>query len=228
MRLLLVEDDPPIRRAVEVALTAAGFAVEACADGLAAWRRGAEDTFDAIVLDLGLPRLDGLSVLRRWRGEGMGAPVIVLSARGSWAEKVEGIEAGADDYLAKPFEQGELVARVRGLIRRAAGRSGNLVQAGRLTLDLFRATASLEGVPVRLAPLEFRLLDILAHGGGRPVPAGEIAERLHGGDTLDVNAVEALVARVRRKLGADVIETRRGFGYLLGGLRGKDAEAADR
>ena len=215
MRVLLVEDDPVIAARLAGQLSAAGFHTDTAADGERAWQLGSDEQFDAVVLDLGLPRLDGLSVLRRWRGEGNGVPVLVLSARGSWAEKVEGIEAGADDYLAKPFEPAELLARLRGLIRRASGRTGNVVQAGPLTLDLFRATASLGGVPLRLTPLEHRLLETLAHADGRPVPAGEIAERLHGTDPLDANAVEALVARLRRKLGPDVIETRRGFGYVL-------------
>lgn len=217
MRLLLVEDDPVISARLGEQLAAAGFHVDRVADGEQAWQLGGEETFDAVILDLGLPRLDGLTVLRRWRAEGNPVPVLVLSARGSWAEKVEGIEAGADDYLAKPFEPAELIARLRGLIRRASGRLENIVQAGPLILDLFRASATLDGVPVRLTPLEFRLLDMLAHAGGRPVPAGEIAERLHGTDSLDANAVEALVARLRRKVGDGVIETRRGFGYVLAG-----------
>lgn len=217
MRVLCVEDDPVIQSAVAIALTAAGFHVDCCSDGEAAWRLGAEESFDAIVLDLGLPRLDGLTVLKRWRAEGMQAPVIVLSARGSWAEKVEGIEAGADDYLAKPFEPAELVARVRGLIRRAAGRADPQINIGRLTMDVFRARAFLDGAPLRLSQLEYRCLDILAHADGRPVPAAEIAERLHGVDALDANAIEALILRLRKKIGPGVIETRRGFGYLLAG-----------
>lgn len=215
MRVLLVEDDPVISAALKASLEAAGFLVEACGDGQRAWALGSDEDFDAIILDLGLPRLDGLSVLKRWRQDGRAMPVIILSARGSWAEKVEGIEAGADDYLAKPFEPPELIARLRGLIRRAAGRTGNVINAGRLSLDLFRATATYDGAPVRLSPLEFRLLDLLANAGGRPLSAGELGEHLHGTDGLDANAVEALVARLRRKIGAETIETRRGFGYLL-------------
>jgi len=215
MRVLLVEDDPVISAALKANLEAAGFLVEACGDGERAWALGSDEDFDAVVLDLGLPRLDGLSVLKRWRQEGRAMPVIILSARGSWAEKVEGIEAGADDYLAKPFEPPELIARLRGLIRRASGRTGNVITAGRLTLDLFRTTASYDGVPVRLSPLEFRLLDLLANAGGRPLSAGELGEHLHGTDMLDANAIEALVARLRRKIGAETIETRRGFGYVL-------------
>lgn len=218
MRLLLVEDDPVISLALKVSLEAAGFLVEACADGEKACTLGHDEDFDAVILDLGLPRLDGLSVLKDWRQSRRSMPVIILSARGSWAEKVAGIEAGADDYLAKPFEPPELIARLRGLIRRAAGRTGNVIHAGRLSLDLFRATATYDGAPVRLSPLEFRLLDLLANAGGRPLSAGELGEHLYGTDMLDANAVEALVARLRRKIGAETIETRRGFGYVLRGM----------
>lgn len=217
MRALVVEDDRAIAAGVAASLRAAGFLVEVAGDGETAWRQGSDEDFDVVVLDLGLPRLDGLSVLKHWRAEGRRFPVIVLSARGSWTEKVEGIEAGADDYMAKPFEPGELVARVRGLIRRVAGHAGATVRFGRLSLDTHRQAVSLDGLPLRLSPLEYRLLDILAHQPGRPVPTGEIAERLHGADVADDNAIEALVARLRRKVGAGVIETRRGFGYLLCG-----------
>jgi DNA-binding response OmpR family regulator len=145
--------------------------------------------------------------------------VIVVSARGDWNERVEGINAGADDYLAKPFEMGELIARVRGLMRRAAGRVSSVVQAGPLRIDTGRMTAELNGVPVRLSPLEFRLLDYLAHQAGRAVPAGELAEHLYGATDHDSsNAIEALVARLRRKLGPKSVMTRRGFGYELEGL----------
>jgi DNA-binding response OmpR family regulator len=141
---------------------------------------------------------------------------MILSARGDWIEKVEGIEAGADDYLAKPFEMGELVARVKGLVRRAAGRGSSLMRFGTLVLDTSRMAASVGGTAVKLSPLEYRLLNYLAHHTGRPVSAGEIADHLYGlSETADVNAVEALVTRLRKKLGPDVIETRRGFGYLL-------------
>jgi two-component system, OmpR family, response regulator len=215
MRALLVEDDPLIQAAVAAALEASGFRVERSGDGEEAWRLGTDEAFDVVVLDLGLPRMDGLTLLKRWRAEGIHTPVIVLSARGSWAEKVEGIEAGADDYLAKPFEPAELIARVRGLIRRANGRAEPIIHLGRLTLDVFRARAFLDGAPLKLSALEHRFLDILAHADGRPVSAGEIAERLHGADALDANAVEALVARLRKKIGPGVVETRRGLGYAL-------------
>lgn len=216
MRALVVEDDADIAADVARALVAAGFLAEVSSDGDDAWFRGDVEDYDVAVLDLGLPRLDGLSVLKRWRAAGRTFPVLVLSARGQWTEKVEGIEAGADDYLAKPFEMGELVARVRALVRRAAGRTTAVVEAGRLALDTRRMTATLDGAPVRLSPLEFRFLDYLAHQGGRAVSAGELAEHLYGaGDGGDANAIEALVLRLRRKLGAEVILTRRGFGYML-------------
>lgn len=216
MRCLVVEDDPDISADLQRALEAAGFSVDAIADGQAAWYQGDVEDYDAAILDLGLPRLDGLSVLRRWRSAGRAFPVIVLSARGDWTEKVEGIEAGADDYLSKPFQMGELVARLRGLVRRGAGRLSNVVVIGGLRLDTTRMSAVFEGAPAKISPLEFRLLDFLAHQSGRAVPADELAEHLYGAtESGDANAIEAIVARLRRKFGADVIVTRRGFGYLL-------------
>lgn len=215
MRVLLVEDDPDIAADVAQALTSAGFRVERAADGETAWFAGDTEDFDVVVLDLGLPKLDGLSVLKRWRASGRSFPVLILSARGAWTEKVDGIEAGADDYLAKPFELGELAARVRALVRRAGGHAAPVLSVGRLSLDTRRMSVAVDGVQHRVSPLEYRMLDYLAHQRGRVVSAGEIAEHLHGADAADANAIEALVARVRRKIGADVIETRRGFGYQL-------------
>lgn len=216
MRCLVVEDDPDIRADLERTLQAAGFSVDAVGDGETAWFQGDVEDYDAAILDLGLPRLDGLSVLRRWRAAGRAFPVIVLSARSDWTEKVEGIEAGADDYLSKPFQMGELVARVRGLVRRGAGRLSNIVEVGGLRLDTTRMNAMFNGAPARLSPLEFRLLDYLAHQTGRAVPADELAEHLYGAaESGDANAIEAIVARLRRKFGADIITTRRGFGYLI-------------
>ncbi|MET1162867.1 MAG: response regulator transcription factor [Pseudoxanthomonas sp.] len=216
MRCLVVEDDADIRADLQRSLEAAGFSVDAVADGESAWLQGDTEDYDAAILDLGLPRLDGLSVLRRWRSSGRAFPVIVLSARGDWTEKVEGIEAGADDYLSKPFQMGELVARLRGLVRRGAGRVSNVVVIGGLRLDTTRMSAVFNGAPARLSPLEFRLLDFLAHQPGRAVSAAELAEHLYGAaESGDANAIEAIVARLRRKFGADLIVTRRGFGYLL-------------
>jgi DNA-binding response OmpR family regulator len=216
MRCLVVEDDPDIQTDLARALEAAGFVVVRAGDGDDAWYRGDVEDYDAAVVDLGLPRLDGLSVLRRWRAAGRAFPVIVVSARGDWTEKVEGIEAGADDYMAKPFEMGELVARVRALVRRGAGRVSSVVAIGGLRLDTMRMSAVFNGAPARLSPLEFRLLDYLSHQSGRAVSAGELAEHLYGtAEDGDTNAIEAIVARLRRKFGAGIIVTRRGFGYLL-------------
>jgi len=218
MRALVVEDDPCVAEDVVSALREAGFLAEMATDGDAAWFLGDTEDYDIVVLDLGLPRLDGLSVLKRWRSAGRAFPVLILSARGDWVEKVEGIEAGADDYLGKPFEMAELIARLRALVRRAAGRTSSILRIGRLTLDTWRMSAALDGAPVRLSPLEFRFLHYLAHQPGRPVPALEIAEHLYGlAEQADINTIEALVARLRRKIGADVVQTQRGFGYRLSG-----------
>ncbi len=218
MRVLVAEDDPDVGADLDQALGEAGFTVELVVDGNDVWSRGGVEDFALVVLDLGLPSLDGLAILRRWRAEGRSFPILVLSARGDWTEKVEGIQAGADDYLAKPFVMGELVARARALIRRSAGRSSPLLAIGRLALDTARMTVSIDGRPVRLSPLEYRFLDLLAHRPGCVLTAEEIAEHLHGtADTSDSNAVEALVLRLRRKIGRDVVETRRGFGYTLAG-----------
>ena len=216
MRALIVEDSPDVAQHVAEALTAAGFVVDHARDGEDAWFRGDTGEYDLVILDLGLPKLDGLSVLKRWRGAGRLFPVMILSARGDWIEKVEGIEAGGDDYLGKPFEMCELGARARGLVRRAAGRGASVMRFGSLMLDTARMSANVAGTPVRLSPLEYRLLNYLAHHAGRPVSAGEIADHLYGlSEQADVNAVEAVVTRLRKKLGAEAIQTRRGFGYLL-------------
>jgi two-component system OmpR family response regulator len=218
LRALIVEDDPDVAADLQQAMEAAGFVVDICNDGMDAWFRGGTEDYDVAVLDLGLPRMDGLSVLRRWRGDERGFPIIILSARNDWTERVAGIEAGADDYLGKPFATVELIARVRGLIRRAAGRTSALIETGGLVLDTHRMSATCAGRPVRLSQLEFRFLHYLAHQRGRAVSAGELAEHLYGAaDSGDANAIEALVVRLRRKLGSDAIETRRGFGYVLAG-----------
>ena len=218
MRLLLVEDDPDVAADLEEALGGAGFLVDRVRDGADAWFRGETEEYAVAVLDLGLPRLDGLTVLKRWRAAGRDFPVLILTARGEWTEKVDGIEAGADDYLAKPFAMGELIARLRALVRRAGGHASALITSGPLSIDTRRMTVLLEGREVRVSPLEFRFLNYLAHQGGRIVSAGEIAEHLYGtGDRNDANAIEALVTRLRRKIGSEAIETRRGLGYALGG-----------
>ena len=218
MRVLVVEDDPRIAADVSKALRAAGFVVDAVADGEEAWFRGETEDYDAAVLDLGLPHMDGLAVLKRWREAKRNVPVIALTARGSWMERVEGIEAGADDYLPKPFRMEELVARLRALVRRSAGHASPVFTAGNLALDERQMRVSLSGVPVDLAPLEYRAVAYLMHNQGRVVSQAELSEHIHGTeDAFDSNAIEALIARVRRKIGGDAIKTRRGFGYIVEG-----------
>lgn len=216
MRALAVEDDPRIAADLAAALTAAGFRVDRCGDGDEAWFLGDTEDYDLVVLDLGLPGLDGLTVLKRWRANRREMPVLVLTARGAWTERVEGIDAGADDYLPKPFRMEELVARARALVRRAAGRGGAVHDLGLLSLDTNRMTVALNGVPVAVTALEYRALAYLMLHRDRAVPPGELLEHLHGDvDAREANALEALVARLRRKLGPGIIGTRRGFGYFL-------------
>ena len=216
MRALVVEDDPRIARDLSTVLGTAGFRVELATDGETAWFKGGTEDYELIILDLGLPQLDGLAVLKRWRAEGRDTPVLILTARGSWTERVDGIEAGADDYLPKPFHMEELVARARALVRRAAGHSGAVLVVGDLRLDLNRMSATLAGVPIHLTPLEFRLLSYLVLHRTRTVPPTELLDHLYGdNDAREANALEAVVARLRRKIGPGVIETRRGFGYVI-------------
>lgn len=216
MRALAVEDDPRIARDLQSALQASGFRVEICSDGETAWFLGDTEDYDLIVLDLGLPKLDGLSVLQRWRANGREIPVLVLTARGAWSERVAGIDAGADDYLPKPFRMEELVARARALVRRSAGHGTAVQTSGDLSLDTNRMTVALRGSPIPVTALEYRLLAFLMLHSDRIVPPTELVEHLYGGeDAREANAVEAVVARLRRKFGAGIIGTRRGFGYFL-------------
>ena len=216
MRILAVEDDPRIAADLKSALTSAGFLVESCADGEEAWFLGDTENYDLIVLDLGLPSLDGLTVLKRWRKGGCETPVLILTARGAWTERVEGIDAGADDYLPKPFRMEELVARARALVRRSAGRGTSMQAHGGLMLDATKMEVTLHGEPVPASALEYRLLSYLMLHRDRVLPPTEILEHLYGDeDAREANALEALIARLRRKLGPGVIGTRRGFGYFL-------------
>lgn len=216
MRVLLVEDDRRIASDVERALSAAGYVVETVGDGEEAWFRGDTEDYGAIVLDLGLPKMDGLSVLKRWRANGRRMPVLILTARGSWAERVDGIDAGADDYLPKPFQMEELVSRLRAVVRRSAGQASSQVAVGEVTLDERQMKVSVRGVPVALSPLEYRVVAYLMLHRGRVVSQQELDENVYGNDEgHDSNALEVLIGRVRRKLGTGLIETRRGFGYIV-------------
>ena len=216
MRILIVEDEPRIAADIRSGLEQANCAVEIARDGEDAWFRGETEDYDAIVLDLGLPRLDGLSVLRRLRGAGITTPILILTARDGWREKVEGIDAGADDYLTKPFQMEELVARMRAITRRAAGQASSLLKAGPLEIDTRARTASIHGRALSLSAMEYRLLAYLVLHRGRTMSQGELLEHLHSGESdRDPNAVEALIARVRKKLGVPLIETLRGRGYRI-------------
>jgi two-component system OmpR family response regulator len=216
MRVLVVEDDRRIAADVTQALQAAGYVVEMVRDGEEAWFRGDTEDYSAIILDLGLPGMDGLTVLKRWRANGRHTPVLILTARGSWAERVDGIDAGADDYLPKPFRMEELLARLRSIVRRSAGHASSLVSAGDITLDERQMKIRARGVPISLSPLEYRLASYLLLHRGRVVSQQELSENIYGQDDAhDSNAIEVLIGRVRKKLGPSLIETRRGFGYLV-------------
>lgn len=216
MRILLVEDDASVAEAVTEALHRTGYIVDRVADGETAWFQGDTESYSAAVLDLGLPKLDGLTVLKRWREAGSNLPVLVLTARGDWAERVEGIEAGADDYLPKPFHVEELLARLRAIMRRSNGQSSPVLNVGALALDPRQMQISLDGNLLPLSLQEYRLLGYLMQNAGRVVSQLELTEQLYAQDfERNSNAVEVLVGRVRRKLGRSLIETRRGFGYLI-------------
>ena len=215
MRVLVVEDEPAIANDIRTVLVAAGYVVDVARDGEEGWFRASTDEFDAIILDLGLPKLDGLSVLKKLRDEANVVPILVLTARGAWLQRVEGIDAGADDYLTKPFEMEELLARLAALLRRVGRHATPLIEIGPLRIDTRRMRVLMEGRAVELSPLEFRLLRYLAHNRDRVVSQGELVEHVYGNDEPESNAVEALVARLRRKIGPGWVETRRGHGYIL-------------
>lgn len=216
MRVLAVEDDSRIAADLQAALQESGFLVELCADGQQAWFLGDTEDYDLVVLDLGLPGMDGLTILKQWRASDRNMPVLVLTARGTWMERVEGIDAGADDYLPKPFRMEELVSRARALVRRSAGRASAVQSAGELSLDANRMTVTVKGVPVKATALEYRLLAYLMLHRDRVVPTTELLDHLYGDeDAREANALEAVIARLRRKLGSGIIGTRRGFGYQL-------------
>ena len=216
MRVLVVEDEILLSRQLSKALSDAGYAVDCALDGDRADFLAQTERYDAVVLDLGLPKTDGLTLLRRWREAGIFAPVLILTARGSWHEKVQGIDGGADDYVAKPFRIEEVLARIRALIRRASGLSHAGLRCGALALDARTTRVSVGGAPVKLTSHEFRVLSYLMHQSGRVVSRTELTEHIYAQDfDRDSNTVEVFIARLRRKLGASFIETVRGLGYRM-------------
>ena len=217
MRVLLVEDEPLLRAQLRLSLEEAGYVVDEADNGRDAHFLGDSEAFDAVVLDLGLPLLDGLSVLRRWRADGRGMPVLILTARDNWHDKVTGIDSGADDYLTKPFHTEELLARLRALIRRAGGLASPVLRCGELVLDTRSGRVSFQGAPVTLTSHEHKVLEYLMHRPGQLVSRSELTEHIYAQDfDRDSNTIEVFVGRLRRKLAADLIETVRGQGYRLG------------
>ena len=216
MRLLVVEDDPDLNRQLVSALQDAGYVVDKAMDGEEGHYLGDTEPYDGVILDLGLPVLDGVSVLERWRRAGKKMPVLSLTARDRWSDKVAGFDAGADDYVAKPFHMEEVLARVRALLRRSAGHATSEISCGPLQLDTKSARVTVNGTAVKLTSLEFRLLGYLMHHKGKVVSRTELVEHLYDQDfDRDSNTIEVFVGRLRKKLGVDVLHTIRGMGYCV-------------
>jgi two-component system, OmpR family, response regulator len=216
MRVLVVEDDPDLNRQLHSALADAGYAVDRAFDGEEGHFLGSTEPYDAVVLDIGLPKMDGLRVLEDWRRGGRRFPVLLLTARDRWSDKVQGFDAGADDYVAKPFHMEEILARLRALVRRAAGHASSELACGALRLDTRSGRVAVDGNPVKLTSHEYRLLSYLMHHQGRVVSRTELVEHLYDQDfDRDSNTVEVFVGRIRRKLGVDIIQTVRGLGYVI-------------
>jgi two-component system, OmpR family, response regulator len=216
MRVLIVEDEPTLGNQLKNTLEHNGYAVDLATDGEDGHYMGSTENYDAIILDLGLPEVDGLTVLDRWRKEGRTTPVLVLTARDSWSDKVAGLDAGADDYLAKPFQAQELIARLRALIRRASGNASSELLSGEVRLDTRSGRVTLSGDPVKMTAQEYKLLSYLMHHKGKVVSRTELIEHIYDQDfDRDSNTIEVFVTRIRKKLGQDVITTIRGLGYSL-------------
>ena len=216
MRILVVEDDPDISRQLVAALQDQGYVVDAAKDGEEGHYLGDTEPYDAVVLDLGLPIIDGVSVLEKWRRAGRKMPVLILTARDRWSDKVAGFDAGADDYVAKPFHMEEVLARVRALLRRSAGHATSEISVGPVTLDTKGAKVTVNGSGVKLTSLEFRLLSYLMHHKGKVVSRTELVDHLYDQDfDRDSNTIEVFVGRLRKKLGVDVLHTIRGMGYCV-------------
>lgn len=226
MRILLAEDEDGIAERVARALEGAGYLVERSTDGEDAWFRGDSEEFDAVVLDLGLPLMDGIQILKRWRAEGRTMPVLVLTARGAWMERVEGIDAGADDYLPKPFQMEELKARLRALLRRSSGGASAVITCGAVSLDTRQMSVSVDGVTAPVSPLEFRLLSYMMHKRGKVLSQLDLTQHVYGDDIeRESNAIEVLIARARKKLPKHFIQTRRGYGYVVPEDGGESGDA---
>jgi two-component system OmpR family response regulator len=218
MRLLVVEDDRDLNRQMVSALEAAGYAVDRAFDGEEGWFLGDTEPYDAVVLDIGLPNRDGVSILEAWRRGGRAMPVLILTARDRWSDKVQGFDAGADDYVTKPFHIEEVLARIRALLRRATGHATSELVAGPVRLDARAGRVSVNGQAVKLTSHEYRLLSYLMHHAGRIVSRSEIVDHLYDQDfDRDSNTIEVFVGRLRKKLSVDVIQTARGLGYIIEG-----------
>lgn len=216
MKVLVVEDDRDLAGQIAAALTQAGYTVELAHDGETGEFLGATETIGAAVLDLGLPGIDGIEVLRRWRGAGLGFPVLILTARDAWSDKVAGFRAGADDYVLKPFRMEEVTLRLSTLVRRAAGHATAELAAGALVLDTATGLATLDGMPLRLTAFEGKLLRYLMLHKGRVVSRTELSEHMYDRDTdRDFRSMEVVIGRLRKKIGEARVETRRGEGYRL-------------
>jgi two-component system OmpR family response regulator len=216
MRILVVEDDRDLNRQLGEALKEAGYVVDAAFDGEEGHFLGDTEPYDCVVLDIGLPQMDGVTVLENWRREGRAMPVLILTARDRWSDKVSGIDAGADDYVTKPFHIEEVLARVRALIRRSAGHAASQIECGPILLDTRLSKVTVDGNPVKLTSHEFRLLSYLMHHQGEVLSRTDLTEHLYDQDfDRDSNTIEVFVGRVRKKLGIDCIETVRGLGYRL-------------
>jgi two-component system OmpR family response regulator len=216
MRILVVEDDKNLNRQIKDALTDAGYAVDVAFDGEEGHYLGDTEPYDAVVLDIGLPQMDGLSVLEEWRRAGKSMPVLLLTARDRWSDKVQGIDAGADDYVAKPFHMEEVLARIRALVRRSAGHASNEITAGPVRLDIRSGKVTVDGAAIKLTSHELRLLSYLMHHKGKVVSRTELTEHLYDQDfDRDSNTIEVFVGRLRKKLPEEVIQTVRGLGYQI-------------
>ena len=216
MRILVVEDDKDLARQLKNALTGAGYAVDVAHDGEEGHFLGDTEPYDVVILDLGLPVMDGVSVLKQWRRDGRKMPVLILTARDRWSEKVAGFDAGADDYVTKPFQLEEVLARIRALIRRAAGHATGELECGGLVVNSGSGRVTVDGAPIKLTAQEFRLLDYLMHHKGKIVSRTELTEHIYDQDfDRESNTIEVFVGRLRKKLGADYIHTVRGLGYRL-------------